>query len=85
VIGSFAMMNVESFHAADGSGYEFLSKQVAKIDAMNPQIAARLVGPLVKWQSYDSVRGEQMKAQLDVLAKGDLSKDLFEVVSKSLN
>jgi len=85
VIGGFAMMNVESFHAANGSGYEFLAKQVAKIDAMNPQIAARLVGPLVKWQSYDAVRGEQMKAQLEVLANGNLSKDLYEVVSKSLN
>ncbi|GLQ32320.1 aminopeptidase N [Litoribrevibacter albus] len=84
VIGAFAMTNVKSFHAADGKGYEFLAEQVAKIDQMNPQIAARLVGPLTKWKSYDLSRGQKMKAQLDLLATKVLSKDLYEVVSKSL-
>ncbi|MFC3149903.1 aminopeptidase N [Litoribrevibacter euphylliae] len=85
VIGAFAMANVESFHSADGSGYEFLAKQVAKLDQMNPQIAARLISPLVKWKSYDQARGLQMKVQLEGLSKLELSKDLYEVVSKSLS
>lgn len=84
VIGAFAMTNIKSFHAEDGLGYQFLAEQVAKIDQMNPQIAARLVGPLTKWKSYDASRGQLMKAQLDELSKLQLSKDLYEVVSKSL-
>lgn len=85
VIGAFAMTNVESFHSESGSGYRFLAEQVAKLDQMNPQIAARLVSPLVKWKSYDEARGLQMKAELEALSKLKLSKDLYEVVSKSLS
>ena len=84
VIGAFAMGNIEGFHAKDGSGYEFLAEQVATLDSLNPQIAARLVGPLIKWQSYDDRRGLQMKGALEQLSEKDLSKDLYEVVSKSL-
>ncbi|GAA3914247.1 aminopeptidase N [Litoribacillus peritrichatus] len=84
VIGAFAMGNIEGFHAEDGSGYHFLGMQVETLDALNPQIAARLVGPLVKWQSYDDARGQKMKAVLTQLAGKELSKDLYEVVNKSL-
>ena len=84
VIGAFAMGNIEGFHARDGSGYEFLAEQVATLDSLNPQIAARLVGPLIKWQSYDDRRGLQMRGALEELSEKDLSKALYEVVSKSL-
>ena len=84
VVGGFCMANTRGFHNQDGSGYRFLAEQVAKVDKMNPQIAARLVSPLVKWRSYDDTRGLQMKSHLEVLSKGELSKDLFEIVSKSL-
>lgn len=84
VIGAFAMLNVDGFHGSKGEGYIFLREQVEKLDAMNPQIAARLVGPLVKWRSYDKSRGELMRQQLQILSNSNLSKDLYEVVSKSL-
>jgi aminopeptidase N len=84
VIGAFAMGNIEGFHAKDGSGYRFLANQVEKLDALNPQIAARLVGPLIKWQSYDAHRGEKMKGALEGLFSKKLSNDLYEIVSKSL-
>ena len=85
LIGSFATNNPYAFHKGDGRGYEFLSEIVAKLDKQNPQIAARLVIPLTMWKKYDGKRQKLMKAELEKLVKlSDLSKGLFEVVSKSL-
>ena len=30
------------FHAADGAGYRFIAEQILKLDAINPQVAARI-------------------------------------------
>jgi aminopeptidase N len=52
---------------------------------MNPQIAARLVSSFTLWKRYDEMRRILMKAQLKrILEKPKLSKDVYEVVSKSL-
>ncbi|MEQ9198652.1 MAG: DUF3458 domain-containing protein, partial [Rhodospirillales bacterium] len=50
LVGSFAMRNLTAFHAADGAGYGFLADRVIELDAINPQVAARLVQPLGRWQ-----------------------------------
>ncbi|MVW77252.1 aminopeptidase N [Pseudomonas xionganensis] len=85
LIGAFAGQNPVNFHAVDGSGYRFLSDQVIILNALNPQIAARLLAPLTRWAKYDSNRQGLMKAELQrILASGELSSDVFEVVSKSL-
>jgi len=85
LIGAFAMANPTGFHAEDGSGYAFLAEQIKTLNGLNPQIAARLVGPLGRWRRYDRGRQEKMRAALqDVAATPDLARDLVEVVSKSL-
>ncbi len=85
VYGAFAMRNHRNFHALDGSGYKFLADRVLKLNATNPQMAARLLGPLTRWQRYDATRGRLMYAELEGLAAAsDLSKDVYEVVTKSL-
>ncbi|MEW5248721.1 aminopeptidase N [Microbulbifer discodermiae] len=85
VIGGFANGNFTQFHSIDGSGYQFLAEQVVALDSLNPQIAARLVLPLTHWKKYLSQVGENMRAALaSVMAGGQLSADLYEVVSKSL-
>ncbi|WXL24414.1 aminopeptidase N [Ectopseudomonas mendocina] len=85
LIGAFAGQNFVGFHAADGSGYRFLADQVITLNGLNPQIASRLLAPLTRWRKYDSARQTLMKAQLQrILDSGDLSSDVFEVVSKSL-
>ena len=63
LIGTFCHGNPAGFHAADGSGYAFWAEQVAALDAINPQVAARLAR---------------------AAARPGLSKDTYEVVSKSL-
>ena len=85
LIGAFANQNLINFHAEDGSGYRFLADQVITLNALNPQIASRLLAPLTRWRKYGPVRQGQMKAELErILASGALSSDVFEVVSKSL-
>ena len=85
VIGAFANQALVHFHATDGSGYELLADAVLRLNDSNPQIAARLLGPLTKWRRLVPAQAQLMKAQLQrVMAHGALSKDVYEVVSKSL-
>ena len=85
LIGAFSMTNPTGFHAADGSGYAFLAEQIKSLNATNPQIASRLIGPLGRWRRYGPARQALMRAALeDIAATPNLAPDLFEVVSKSL-
>ncbi len=85
LIGAFANQNLLNFHRADGAGYRFLADQVIVLNKLNPQIASRLLAPLTRWRKYDTSRQALMKAELErILAAGELSSDVYEVVSKSL-
>ncbi|MGB5957289.1 aminopeptidase N [Pseudomonas sp.] len=85
LIGAFAGQNLVNFHAADGSGYRFLADLVIELNALNPQIASRQLAPLTRWRKYDAARQGLMKGELErILASGELSSDVYEVVSKSL-
>ena len=85
VVGAFAGQNLVNFHAADGSGYRFLADLVIELNALNPQIASRQLAPLTRWRKYDAARQALMKGELErILAAGELSSDVYEVVSKSL-
>ena len=87
--GVFSLRNNRNFHALDGSGYDFLAQRIIERDAANPQVAARLATPLTRWRKFDPARQRLMQAALRrIRATADepdgLSKDVFEVVSKSL-
>jgi len=84
LIGSFANANPKRFHAADGSGYAFLRDQVLALDPANPQVAARLVRALSRWQRYDPARQALMHSVLEDVAAAKVSKDVYEIASKSL-
>ncbi|MBU2097407.1 MAG: aminopeptidase N C-terminal domain-containing protein, partial [Gammaproteobacteria bacterium] len=85
LISAFCNSNAVNFHHLDGAGYEFLADQVIALNLMNPQIASRLLTPLTRWRKYNTSRQALMKAQLQRIAdQPALSKDVFEVVSKSL-
>ncbi len=86
VLGVFGRLNMLGFHRANGEGYQFLAEQVLKLDEINPQVAARIVAPFTHWQHLDDTRQEKMKSYLqEMLSKDNLSKDVYEIVSKSLN
>lgn len=84
VIGAFCMYNPRHFHDLNGQGYAFLKEMLVTLDAINPQVSARLANPFTLWQRYDSTRGKLMKKELENLSKLDLSCDLSEIVNKSL-
>lgn len=85
VIGGFCNANPVNFHNLDGSGYAFLREQILILNKQNPQIASRLLTPLTRWRKYDESRQALMRKELEkIAAEPELSKDVFEVVSKSL-
>ncbi len=83
VVGSFIRSAI-NFHAADGSGYEFVADMVLRLDASNPMMAANLAKPLGRFKRHTQHRQQLMQAQLERLNQAELSKDVFEVVSKAL-
>jgi aminopeptidase N len=86
LIGAFASGNPVQFHASGGAGYRFLADQVLATDKFNPQIAARLLAPLGSWRRYDAGRQTLMKRELArIVAEKGLSRDVFEIASKSLD
>jgi len=85
LIGAFAGMNIKAFHNHNGQGYQFVMDQILALDKFNPQIASRMVKGFSRWRRYDEIRQNLMKAELERAAKEDLSPDVFEIVSKSLN
>ena len=85
VVGVFAAQNLRHFHGDDGAGYNWLADRIIELDALNPQIASRLLGPLTKWKRIGQPNGTQMKQALEKIAqRSNLSKDVYEVVTKTL-
>jgi len=85
VIGAFCFNNAVGFHQLDGSGYEFLADQIITLNGINPQIASRLLTPLTRWKKFSRQRQDLMQTALRrILAEPNLSPDVYEVVSKSL-
>jgi aminopeptidase N len=85
LIGAFAAQNAFHFHNPDGSGYEFIAQQVLALNDINPQVASRLARTLMRWKNYTDPCGKKMREQLEMLAAHkNLSKDVYEIVTKSL-
>jgi aminopeptidase N len=84
VVGSFIRSAI-NFHAVDGSGYAFVGDMILKLDGFNPMIAAGLAKPLGRFKRQTKDRQQLMVSQLQRLNQAELSKDVFEVVSKALS
>ncbi|EIJ71406.1 aminopeptidase N [Pasteurella bettyae] len=85
LVSSFVNQNVRAFHANNGSGYRFLTDILIRLNESNPQVAARLIEPLIRFARYDSQRQTLMKRALERLNEVEnLSKDLFEKIEKAL-
>ncbi|ELZ8933102.1 aminopeptidase N [Cronobacter dublinensis] len=85
LVGAFATNNPAAFHAEDGSGYRFLVEMLTELNTRNPQVASRLIEPLIRLKRYDVKRQALMRAALEELkALPKLSGDLYEKVSKAL-
>ncbi|WP_157670876.1 aminopeptidase N [Chitinibacter sp. GC72] len=86
LITSFCVLNLQHFHAADGYGYAFAAEKIIELDAINPQIAARLASCFNRWKKIEPSRRELMKQELERIRDHQgLSSDTFEIVSKALS
>lgn len=83
LIGAFAQNRV-NFHRLDGQGYQLLADVVIELNRLNPEIAARLVTPLTRWQRFDETRQALMRSQLERIKQEPLSSNVYEVVEKAL-
>lgn len=85
LFGAFVGANTMQFHAATGEGYEMLCSLVKKLNKVNPQIGARMAKQFGSWKKFDNKRQALIKEHLEtILEIEDLSKDIYEVVNKSL-
>jgi len=85
LIGAFTSNNPRYFHCASGRGYQFLIEQLMLLNDINPQVASRLITPLIQFKSLDKVRQAMIKAKLEQFAEQVvLSKDLKEKLDAAL-
>ena len=83
LIGAFCA-NVPNFHAEGGAGYDFLRERIIRLDATNPNLAARLATAFAPWRLHNAARGQRMRGALEALEDGERSPNLSEVVGKAL-
>ena len=85
VIFSYCSANPGAFHRSDAAGYVFWADRVLELDALNPQVAARLSRALDRWRKLaEPYRTAAREAIARVAAKTDLSNDVREVVTRAL-
>ncbi|MCK0715460.1 aminopeptidase N [Chromohalobacter sarecensis] len=84
LIGAFAALNRVNFHRLDGEGYRLLADVVIELNSLNPEIAARIITPLTRWQRFDEQRQALMKAELERIRAEELSPNVFEMVERAL-
>ncbi len=85
LIYTFALHNPIHFHRPDGQGYEFIADRILSLDKINHMIAARLASCFNLWKRYDDQQRPLMKKALEsIISSGDLSKNLYEIVSRAV-
>jgi aminopeptidase N len=86
LLGGFTGSNLRAFHAADGAGYRLLGESIVKLNAINPQVAARMANSFRSWGRYDEARQRHAAAVMQSILRHDgLSNDVFEIISRTLN
>jgi aminopeptidase N len=85
VISTFCHGNPGAFHRADGAGYAFWAEQVQALDAINPQVAARLARAMDRWRKLALLyRAPAERALRDLAQSGTLSPDTREIIERAL-
>ncbi len=73
------------FHRVDGAGYVLFANIILQVDAINPEVAAKEIAPLLSWKYSDLKRQALMRSQLERIAvQAGISINLKEVITHSL-
>lgn len=85
LLGAFSQQNPKYFHCPQGRGYQLLTDQLILLNEINPQVASRLLTPLMSYKSFNKHHQGLMMAQLKRLqCRDNLSKDLQEKLNAAL-
>lgn len=82
LLGSFARSNPLGFHRRDGEGYRRIADQVATLDAVNPQVAARLLGAFESFRRWAPPLREQASRALATLSGRLASPDTRDLLER---
>ena len=83
LIGTFARANPTGFHRADGAAYRWLADRLLALDALNPQVAARVATAFNGWKRLEPVRREAAHAVIaELSARKDMSRDLTDILGR---
>jgi aminopeptidase N len=85
LIGGFTSGNLSGFNAAHGEGYRVLADVILRLDAANPQVAARLATGLRSWRLFNAARRVKAQGEMQrILDQPGLSRDVYEIISRTL-
>ncbi len=85
VIGALTM-NPAGFHDPTGASYRLVADWLIRLDAVNPQITARMSAAFETWRRYDTDRQGLIRAELTRIAgTGGLSRNTGEMINRILN
>ena len=77
--------NTAGFHHASGAGYDLLADWLIRLDAANPQTAARMTQAYSTWRRHDDTRQARARAALErIAAAPGLSDGTREMVDRLL-
>ena len=86
LLAGYCRENPAAFHRSDAAGYVFWADRVLELDAINPQLAARLARALDRWSALaEPWRSAARQAVARVAASSRLSADVREIVGKALD
>jgi aminopeptidase N len=85
LMGTFAMSNPTQFARVDGAGFRFVAAFVAEVDAINPQVAARVLTGFRIWPMLEAGRREAARQALVSLQSGSkLSRNTADILTRML-
>ncbi len=82
LLGAFARSNPLGFHRRDGAGYALLAEQIAVLDAINPQVAARLLGAFESWRRLAAPQRGLAQSTLANMEAARLSPDCRDLLQR---
>lgn len=84
LIFRFCLDNLQAIHTPQG--YAFWADQVLALDAINPEVAARLARAFDNWARYIPANRDDLQTALTrILNSEGLSRNVHEIISKALN
>ena len=85
LVGNFVQANQTQFNRADGAGYAFHADTMIALDAINPQVAARLMTAFRSWRALEPERSNRAESELKrIAAAASLSRNVHDIVTRTL-